>query len=467
MFRTTMTGFTQKLCGTVLLLVSFGACTPAADAEVLLEILPFAAGDDALFRDPKAWLEVQGEAGSPAELVVIHGDNENIRVKSPLPIPCAEGGRCALQFSMRPQKATFRLRIEAGDRCGNRFDVVHFESITKTLRPYDSNEISFLEPDYDLDEDGDAIVNYAEFLLCGRPDWDEMGVPPAQCVAADDPCCAQIFAYEGEMVNFAGGNHMLADGREVSVAPFWLDATEVTWRQLKRCVAAGACLPDNPEHPVRLRMDQVNDLRLPVTGLNPAEAANLCAFFGKRLVRDDEFDFAAAHRDGDTDRARFPWDEDSNDIDCRPGDADSGVAANHSAPGASCPGLPLPVGSYPSSYAYRGPNAGTGTPVVDLAGNVSEWTVATAEEIATSGFSDDVNRTIEQVPAGVANVFLRGGGWHSPAILLENDVRVEIPNSDSWADQIDRLTEIAGFRCAVDETSYIGKEPEPACGALE
>ena len=467
MSRLRMLSKSRRLYQVLCLLGMCSACTPVTEAEVLLELIPFAAGGDDLFREPKAWLEIQNDAGNPAEVIVAHGENESVRVRSPLPIPCDDRGRCALQFLMRPQKSTFRLRIEAADRCGNRFDVVHFESITKTLRPYESNEISFAKADYELDDDGDGVVNFAELLLCGRPDWDEKGAAPENCAQEENLCCTETFAYEGKMVSFAGGTHRLADGREVPIAPFWLDATEVTWRQFKRCVAAGACLADAPDHPVRQQMDKVSDPRLPVTGLNPAEAEELCAFYEKRLVRDREFDFAVAHRAGSDERARFPWDDESGQVGCQPSDTGTGIAANHSAPGASCPGRPLPVGSYPSSYAYRGPNPEESVPAVDLAGNVSEWTVATSEDDVGNGFMGEAPMVIEEVPAGVTSVYLRGGGWHSPAVLLENDVRVEVPYSESWNDQITRLTEIAGFRCAIDETNYLGAEPEPECGAVE
>lgn len=357
-------------------LLGFGSsCTSVAEAEVLLDLLPFQAGELGAFYEPKAWLDIVNEQGTRAVVDVRYAEDDRVRVESPLPIPCDEAGRCTLQFAMQPQKATFRLRIEAADRCGNRTDIVRFESIARALQPYQSNGISFSRPDYQIDDDQDDIVNYAELLLCGRTDWDEKSWAPKHCAQENNPCCAQSSPLEGEMVFFPGSQaHRLASGESVVVSDFWLDATEATWRQLKRCVVAGGCLADQPEHPVRKQMDQVVDLRLPVTGLNPAEAEQLCMFFGKRLMRDREFDFAVAHREGSDGRARFPWDGQTAEIDCQPSED---IAANFSAPGVSCPGEALPVGSYPTSFAAR-----TGdVPLADLAGNVAEWTTSRHDEV--------------------------------------------------------------------------------------
>jgi formylglycine-generating enzyme required for sulfatase activity len=327
------------------------------------------------------------------------------------------------------------------------------------LKRFDSPVIELDQVSFAFDGDGDGVRNVLEHATCGRFDRDDGAAPPQACLDDADPCCAAVSPLEGHMTAFVGGAHTSADGTAITVAPFALDATEVTWQQLASCVAACACLVDQTAHPARVALAGDADPRGPVVGLNPAEAEALCGFFGKRLPLDEEWDFAAAHRDGGPLRARYPWDDAGGAVGCQTDFA--GVAANFSMPGEACAGAPLPVGGFGSSHAVRG----AGGPLADLGGNVAEWTLVRGSTAPV----------VPEVPAGHDAVVLRGGGALSPLALLENDLPVvaRFPASgdaDAWRASIARLAESAGVRCAVsvdDGTVEPALVDETGCGGDE
>jgi formylglycine-generating enzyme required for sulfatase activity len=241
--------------------------------------------------------------------------------------------------------------------------------------------------------------------------------------------------------------HRRADGSDVEVSSFALDATEVTWSTFARCVAAGACLPNQPTHPARVALDDVTlDLRTPVVGLLPVEAEQLCTWLHKRLPTDDEWDFAAADRGPGT-RARYPFDTLADVVECRESTTGA-LAANHQAHGRDCPGVPLPVGTYTSSLITRG----AGSALADLAGNVAEWTRVPG----TSTLHPDF-------PARTDEVDVRGGGASSFVELLENDVALRVQptlDADVIHQRLLGLAKTTGVRCASDAAIDV---VEPSC----
>ncbi len=436
-------------------LALLGGCAPPADASLLLSL-----GDNALpgLRAPSATLTVEDGRGEALTVDVVTGD-ESASVKSPLPVPCDATGTCAVHLRVHAAKARFILALEGADRCGGRAELAEFASDLVTLQPYAAKTVELVHERADFDDDGDRIVNALEDSVCGRFDVADRGAPPQRCAVDDDPCCQGVSPLEGHLTAFAGGSHLEASGDVVDVAPFALDATEVTWERFARCVAAGGCLAGNPEHPVRQRLAAgvVDDE--PVTGLVPAEAEELCEFFGERLPTDDEWDFAAAHRADPAVRGRYPWDDDGAAVSCRDDDGAGVVVANFSIPGTACAGAPVAVGSFSSSNALRG--AGVG--VADLGGNVAEWTLVPGR----------VAPAVPELPAGTDAVVLRGGGAVSPLALLENDLPVRAPypasgDVDAWRATIRRLAVTAGFRCAESVDDGTVAPPfaeEPACPA--
>ena len=133
--------------------------------------------------------------------------------------------------------------------------------------------------------------------------------------------------------------------RDVSVAAFDLDQAEVTVVRFRSCANADKCpkLPADAE-PGR-----------PVRNVSPAEASAFCAFAGGRLPSSEEWLFAAAGSAG----RRYPWG--NTGLVCRR--ASFGLLRGPCAQGATGPDL---AGARPDGASPDG--------VLDLAGNVAEWT---------------------------------------------------------------------------------------------
>jgi formylglycine-generating enzyme required for sulfatase activity len=132
---------------------------------------------------------------------------------------------------------------------------------------------------------------------------------------------------------------------KLQVAAFAIDRGEVTAARYEPCARAGACEP----LPAELEPG------LPVSGLTPAAAERFCRFVGGRLPSSAEWRYAASGGDG----RRFPW-------------GFTGLVCRRSAFGLS---------AGPCSHAGEGPDlAGARPPgatpegVLDLSGNVAEWT---------------------------------------------------------------------------------------------
>ncbi len=459
---------------------SFAACNEEpASATVLLDLAAFQGAALSGVSAPRATLDVFDEDGKPAIVSVVLPDEQR-RVTSPVPMICDDGA-CRLSMELDPGRYAMRLRVTAEDRCGTEAQLLELLPLVDTidLSPHETLDVPFDVSDASFDDDLDGIANVLEPLVCGRFDVVDRDRPATMCLTDRDACCARgASPLQGRMAVFAGGDHALADGTTIPVAPFALDATEATVAAFERCVAAGACLAGDRDHAARATLDSdAVDRSLPQTGLTPKEAAEVCAFMGKRLPTDDEWDFAAAHRD-DGARGRYPWDDDALDlvidaqdvghgalpnaaaIGCRPDDA---PAANHAAHGADCPDAKVAVGAYASTFVRRG----RGAAVADLAGNVAEWTVVEG----TDGATHDV------LPAAdVAAVVLRGGGAASFVELLENDFVVKVKRPEAGADgaafvaTIRRLSAEAGFRCAVTMDDVDAEPPgadEPTCEAAE
>ncbi|HYQ43410.1 MAG TPA: SUMF1/EgtB/PvdO family nonheme iron enzyme [Polyangiaceae bacterium] len=145
---------------------------------------------------------------------------------------------------------------------------------------------------------------------------------------------------------------------DVSAPPFSLDRAEVTVARFRLCSAAGACpkIADESE-PGR-----------PVRNLSPSEASAFCAFVGGRLPTADEWLFAAAGSAG----RRYPWG--NTGLVCRR--ASFGLVSGPCARGGTGP-----------DFAGARPDGATPDGILDLAGNVAEWTIERDGSFAARGGS--------------------------------------------------------------------------------
>jgi formylglycine-generating enzyme required for sulfatase activity len=99
-----------------------------------------------------------------------------------------------------------------------------------------------------------------------------------------------------------GGQGDEHPAHEVTLAPYWLDVTEVTHAAYGECVAASACRA--PDAAVISRFGGLFvGPKKPVTGVSWDDADAYCKFRKKRLPREAEFERAIRGDDG----RKFPW----------------------------------------------------------------------------------------------------------------------------------------------------------------
>ncbi len=240
-------------------------------------------------------------------------------------------------------------------------------------------------------------------VLCGACSASVAGPQP-------DPA-----ARDGDMVAVPAGWFVMGSEadrlNEAPAHPVWIDAFdvdrhEVTVAQYGRFVGAtGWRLPGNWDSvPPRLGGE------LPVTHVSWRDATAYCAWLGKRLPTEAEWEKAARGTDG----RRYPWGEAWD-----PGRAAADLAAG-----------PLSVGSHPTGASPYG--------ALDMAGNVHEW-VADFYDPAYYAGSPSRNPL---GPDNQRNHVLRGGSWASPPEWVTTTFR-DSSHSDTGDARF-------GFRCASD-----------------
>jgi formylglycine-generating enzyme required for sulfatase activity len=217
---------------------------------------------------------------------------------------------------------------------------------------------------------------------------------------------------------------------EVFLSEYWMDRTEVTVGQYRRCVAAGHCL-EAPYASGAARFEQPN---FPVVMVSWYDATNYCVWAGGRLPTEAEWERAARG----TKRHRFPW-----------GNTFNGALTNHgkvlgelmhnrrnyewlvvdatNVPDDSDGFLEIaPVGSFPEGRTFDG--------FQDLAGNVEEWVSDRFQPQYPEGSLVNPHGP----ETGIGRV-LRGGGYmHGRHQLRTTARRVDLPSIRApWR----------GFRC--------------------
>lgn len=199
--------------------------------------------------------------------------------------------------------------------------------------------------------------------------------------------------------------HRIDGGRLEShpLAPFELDRTEVTVGAYRACVEAGACSAPEPTFD-RGNYHREGHEDHPVTHVRADQAEEFCAWVGKRLPTEWEWQWAAQ---GGTRASLYPWGNAEPTCDLAAFD-DPSVSVTEKSCGRHGP---WPVGSRPKGANPDG--------VLDLAGNVREWTAS---------------------PGEPGKRIVRGGGWFMRASALEVRKRDGIDPT--------RGSNGVGFRCA-------------------
>ncbi len=241
----------------------------------------------------------------------------------------------------------------------------------------------------------------------------------------------------------SGGEDDERPAHQVTLGAFWLDRTEVTNEAYAACVAAKACGPSNT-HIASSTHAGPDTLfsrpKQPVNGVTWNDGRTFCAWKGKRLPREAEFEKACRSDDG----RRFPWGNE-------PATRERTVFGRaYGAEGTD------DVGSHPTG---RGPYGHD-----DLAGNVWEWIEDEYDPIAYTragaakgvpGTCPEIMKSLQQLRADGKQGFtgsnpiptecehvLRGGAYNYDGPGLRSMNRVHHPGRF-------RLV-MTGFRCAKD-----------------
>jgi formylglycine-generating enzyme required for sulfatase activity len=224
---------------------------------------------------------------------------------------------------------------------------------------------------------------------------------------------------KGDMVLIAGGEFILGSNITRSEPPqmlelpdFYIDRAEVTNALYRECVAATKCTPpldvrshDHPEYATQPQYDAY-----PVIQVSWQQANAFCAWAGKRLPTEAEWEKAAGWKSATREKTDWPW---GNAFDPQLLNSDESKADDTT-----------PVGKYPVEQ--------NGT--VDMAGNVSEWTSSLAKPYPydEADGREDVNSS--------ENRIYRGGSWAQTEGKARVIYRVDAKPTVGFNE--------LGFRCA-------------------
>lgn len=192
-----------------------------------------------------------------------------------------------------------------------------------------------------------------------------------------------------------------------SLPAYFIDRTEVTNGAYRKFLASQK--PGSVKDPKFLAETKLNDPDQPVVGVDWNGASLFCAALGKRLPSGDEWERAARGQDG----RLYPW---GNSFDAAATNTQEGPVP-----------LPTKVGSQRSDRSPEG--------VMDLGGNVREWTADTAPR-----------------QDGQAVRYVRGASYGTSGMIYGLGF-LAIPT-----DPLDQQPDL-GFRCAADTA---GRPASPA-----
>ncbi len=208
----------------------------------------------------------------------------------------------------------------------------------------------------------------------------------------------------------------------VTLAPFWIDQTEVTNMQYQKCDLAGVCKPpaERGSHDRSAYYGTAEFADFPVISITRSQAMAYCEWVGGRLPTEAEWEYAARGPDSSI----FPWGNTFDgtrlnycDANCDP--ASNGPKINDGYSETA------PVGSFPSGASWVG--------ALDMAGNVREW---------VDGWYGPYSRDAQINPHGPERgelIIPRGGSW------IDNPSLVRSANRGG--NTLDYYRDYYGFRC--------------------
>ena len=242
---------------------------------------------------------------------------------------------------------------------------------------------------------------------------------PVPTVANEPATAATEPPKEDNMISIPAGEFSMgsdsgdpdqAPAHTVSVTAFKLDKTEVTNAEFAAFVKATNYKTTEEEGGGGSWRDFAEGRdNNPVVKVSWADATAFCTWAGKRLPTEAEWEYAARGTDGRI----YPWGNEWNPDACN--GRERGIRSTTA------------VGSFPAGASPFG--------VLDMAGNVREWTADWYDKYPGSSFSSAYFKKFR---------VHRGGGWYDPPEALRTTVRNAGPPETANDD--------LGFRCAGDAT---------------
>jgi formylglycine-generating enzyme required for sulfatase activity len=212
---------------------------------------------------------------------------------------------------------------------------------------------------------------------------------------------------------------------KVHLDEFWIDQTEVTNAQYRKCIDAGMCDPPQ-ENGSYYRQSYFGDDdydNYPVIWVRWDQAMNYCQWVGGRLPTEAEWEYAARGPNNWI----FPWGNEFDgsklnycDVTCGTGVSDASINDGYADT--------APVGSYPEGKSWCG--------ALDMAGNVREWV---ADWFAY--YTDEQQTNPTGPPSGKSRI-PRGGSW----LDRPDDVR----STNRGENSPEYTRHKVGFRCVVE-----------------
>jgi ABC-type amino acid transport substrate-binding protein len=202
-----------------------------------------------------------------------------------------------------------------------------------------------------------------------------------------------------------------APARSITLDAFYIDQYEVSTRQYAECVETDKCRTPSIPRSVNFAAyyGETDFGNYPVIWVTWQDAADYCAFAGKRLPSEAEWEKAARGLEGNL----YPW-----------GNTEPSDQANFNYTARDV----VAVGQYPADVSAFG--------VYDMAGNVREWV---ADWYQWDYYPNSPVENPVGPRSGVTKV-LRGGAWNDRAIQLRLSIRKNFLG-DSFDSNL-------GFRCA-------------------
>ena len=225
-------------------------------------------------------------------------------------------------------------------------------------------------------------------------------------------CAPMVFVPAGEFT--MGRSGFERPPHIVYLDAFWIDKYEVTNALYRRCADIGRCQPPSSTKTFT-RETYYGDSRydnFPVIYVSWDDAIAFCAWAGKRLPTEAEWEKAARGTDGRV----YPW---GNDWD---------PAVSNTRDSTPRPGDTTAVGSYPAGASPYG--------ALDMGGNVWEWVV---DWYDWHDYDSSQLNNPKGPASGIERV-VRGGSFFYVAYDARVDVR--------FAYRPEHLYDGVGFRCA-------------------